>query len=261
MLMTRKSPKDLAPERQKQLREIIRQKGVARVEELCKLLSASAATVRRDLQQLENDGRIRRVHGGALSLESGLEEPLFDDKASIAPIEKRRIANGALALIRAGDTIYLDGGSTLLELARLLVERVDVTVVTNSLRAAVELSGRGPRLILVGGELRRLSQTTVGPLTTALLKELHVTTAFMGTIGVTLDKGLSTTDPDEAFTKQYVLSTADSVVLLADSTKLGRASFAKAGDWDDVDVLITDKKADMKFVRIARKKGLKVLVA
>ena len=101
--------------------------------------------------------------------------------------EKRRIAEAALEFIEPGDTIYLDGGSTVLELARLLRERTNLTVVTNSLHAAHELAGRGPRLIVIGGELRRLSQTLVGPLTRLVLQELHLDKAFMGTIGFALE--------------------------------------------------------------------------
>lgn len=175
--------KDLAPQRLDHLRDLIRQSGVIRVEELCRQLGVSPATVRRDLDQLEKSGAIRRVHGGAVSVESRLDEPLFDNKTSIAAKEKHRIAQAALEFVAAGDTVYLDGGSTVLELARLLRERTNITVVTNSLRAASELSGRGPRLIVIGGELRRLSQTVVGPLSRHVLEGLHLDKAFMGTIG------------------------------------------------------------------------------
>src|SRR5512138_247703 len=164
--------KALAPQRWNDLRALIRESGVIRVEDLCRRLNVSAATVRRDLDQLERLGAIQRVHGGAVSVESRLEEPLFEDKTSLAAREKRRIAEAALQLIEPGDTIYLDGGSTVLELARLLRDRANLTVVTNSLRAASELSGHGPRLIMVGGELRRLSETLVGPLTRLVLSQL-----------------------------------------------------------------------------------------
>src|SRR5208282_1216045 len=111
------------------------------------------------LDELDRMGAIRRVHGGAVSVEGRLEEPVFEDKTAQAVREKRRIAKAALEFIDPGDTIYLDGGSTVLELARLLRDRTNITVLTNSLHAAVELAGRGPRQIVAGGELRRLSQT------------------------------------------------------------------------------------------------------
>jgi DeoR family transcriptional regulator, fructose operon transcriptional repressor len=251
--------KALAPQRWNHLRALIRDNGVIRVEDLCRQLKVSPATVRRDLDQLERSGAIRRVHGGAVSFESRLDEPVFADKTSLAAREKRRIAEAALKFIEPDDTVYLDGGSTVLELARLLRDRTNLTVVTNSLYAAHELAGRGPRLIVIGGELRRLSQTMVGPLTRLMLAELHLDKAFMGTIGLALNEGLTTTDPSEAFTKQLVFGQARQVIVLADSSKAGKVSFASAGGWDNVHVLITDKQIDKAFAKELNKKNIKVV--
>jgi DeoR family fructose operon transcriptional repressor len=253
--------KEFAPQRLDNLRELIRGKGAVRIEEICSELGVSPATVRRDLDQLEATGAIRRVHGGAMSVESRLEEPLFDDKASLAAREKHRIAEAALEFVEAEDTIYLDGGSTVLEFARLLRDRTNVTVVTNSLRAAHELAGRGPRLILIGGELRRLSQTMVGPLTRCVLQELHVDKAFMGTIGLTLKEGLTTTDPSEAYTKELVMNRARQVILLADSSKAGKVSFAQAGRWERVHAVVTDERFDKDLAKQLNNKGIKVVRA
>ncbi|NQU09313.1 DeoR/GlpR transcriptional regulator [bacterium] len=251
--------RELAPRRWDQLRSLVRQRGVVRLDDLCRALRVSPATVRRDLDQLARAGAVRRVHGGAVSVDSRLEEPLFDDKASRATIEKDRIANAALTFVAAGDTIYLDGGSTVLELARLLRDRTNITVVTNSLRAATELAGHGPRLIVIGGELRRLSQTMVGPLTRLTLHELHLDKAFMGTIGVSVAEGLTTTDPGEAYTKELVMNQARQVILLADSSKAGQVSFARAGALDRLQVLITDKKVNRAFARAVTQRGIKLV--
>lgn len=257
--MTDIDQKALAPQRWDNLRALIRDSGVIRVEDLCRRLKVSPATVRRDLDQLERGGAIRRVHGGAVSVESRLDEPVFADKTSRAAREKRRIAEAALTFIEPGDTVYLDGGSTVLELARLLRERTNLTVVTNSLYAAHELAGRGPRLIVIGGELRRLSQTMVGPLTERVLQELHLDKAFMGTIGLALDEGLTTTDHSEAFTKKLVMGQARQVIVLADSSKAGKVSFANAGGWENVHVLITDKQIEKTFAKELTKKNIKVI--
>ncbi len=252
-------PRELAPKRLERLREILRIDHVVSVEELCRRLEVSAATVRRDLAQLESLGEVRRVHGGGVGTESRLEEPLFDDKTSIAAREKQRIAQAALKFIQPNDTIFLDGGSTVLELARLIRDRSNLTVVTNSLRAAIELAAQGPRVILIGGEFRRLSQTLVGPLTRLTLDEVHVDKAFMGTIGLTLEEGLTTTDPSEAYTKELVMQHARQVFLLADHSKVGKVSFACAGQLGRVQVLITDKQVDRKFSSQLRKDGVEVV--
>jgi len=252
--------KDLAPERQERLRDIVRETGIARVDELCERLGVSPATVRRDLEALETQGRIRRVHGGALSIESRLDEPLFDDKAEMASKQKRAIAEEAAALVQPGDTVYLDGGSTVLELARLLRTRSDITLVTNSLRATIELSGSGPEVILIGGELRRRSQTMVGSLTRLILSQIHLDKAFMGTIGLTAKEGTTTTDPNEAFTKELVMKQATEVILLSDSSKAGKVSFATTGTLEDIDRLITDDGLDPKLKTALSTKGIDIIL-
>ncbi len=235
--------------------DYIRGRGVVRLAELEERFDVSPATVRRDLAYLDEQGRIQRVHGGAVALESRLEEPLFDDKTSIASREKRRIAEYAATQIMHGDTIYLDGGSTVLELARLLVNRTDITVVTNSLRAAIELSGNGPRLILVGGELRRLSQTTIGPLTRYLLQTMRTDKAFMGTMGLSWPEGLTTSDPGEAYTKELAMHQALHVFVLADHQKAGKVAFARSGEPRTATTLITDAKFPVQLVKTLKKNG------
>lgn len=252
------SHRDLAPERQERLLDLIRASGTVRVDEVCSKLEVSPATVRRDLEALEAQGLVRRVHGGAMSTENRREEPLFDEKVSLALRQKRAIAEKAVGLVEPGDTVFLDGGSTTLELARLLSSRRDITIVTNSLRAMQELSGNGPQVILIGGELRRRSQTMVGSLTRLMLGQIHFDRAFMGTIGITAE-GATTTDPNEAFTKELVMRQASEVILLADSTKAGKVSFATTGSIEDIDILITDPNFDDRLEKNLAKKGVKII--
>lgn len=234
--------RELAEARWRKLRGLLRERGILRVEELASELGVSPATVRRDLATLEGVGELRRIHGGAVASEGRDEEPLFDDKTSMAAPEKQRIAEAALQLIRPRDTVYLDGGSTVLALARLLTAHTQLTVVTNSLRVALVFSSGGPRMILTGGECRLLSQTFVGPLTRAVLEQMHLDVAFMGTIGVSSEQGLTTTDPAEAFTKEQALARASRTVLLADSSKFSKTSFVRFGTIRALSAVISDKQ-------------------
>ncbi len=246
--MNKHNDRELGAERQQKILQLIRVERVVRVEDLGVELNVSSATIRRDLVDLEGRGKLRRVHGGAVALEGRLEEPpIFDDKASVAVEEKRSIATEALKFIQPEDTIYVDGGTTTLELIRMIRDLQNITVVTNSLRAAVELGGSGPRLILIGGELRRRSQTLVGPLTRGTLSELHVDKAFMGTMGLTIEEGMTTTDPAEAYTKELVMKQAGEVILLVDSEKIGKISFARSGEIDQIDHILTDRGVPADF--------------
>ncbi len=252
---------DLAARRRQRLGLIVDSRGAARLEELSAALGVSQATVRRDLNALAAAGRLRRVHGGAVAIDQRLDEPHFDAKAAAAATEKQQIAERAVELLSPDETVYLDSGSTVLALARLLHGWNQLTVVTNSLPVATELVGRGPRLIVIGGELRATSRAFVGPLTRLLLDDLHLDRAVMGTFALSLDDGLTTTDPSEAYTKQLVISRAGEVILLADSTKLGTRSFVRAGRVEDVDVLVTDAGIDERTARTLARRGVRVIKA
>jgi DeoR family fructose operon transcriptional repressor len=250
-----------APARRERLAQIVHARRAVRIEDLRTELGVSLATVRRDLDELERTGTLRRVHGGAVATDERPVEARFDDKAAEHAGEKRRIAVAAMRLIEPNDTIYLDSGSTVLQLARLLGGRSDLTVVTNSLPVMAELAGRVMRLVILGGELRPLSQAIVGPLTRLLLDELYVDRAFMGTFGLSLDAGLTTSDPAEAYTKQLVLERSRQVVLLADQAKLGTRSLVHSGRLDQVDVMVTDAALGASAASRFDRAGVRVVIA
>jgi DeoR/GlpR family transcriptional regulator of sugar metabolism len=252
---------DLAARRRQRLGLIVDSRRAARLEELSAALGVSQATVRRDLDTLAATGRLRRVHGGAVAIDERLDEPHFDAKAATAADEKLRIAARAVELLAPDDTVYLDSGSTVLAVARLLHGWARLTVVTNSLPAANELAGRGPRLIVIGGELRATSRALVGSLTRLLLETLHMDRALMGTFALSLDDGMTTTDPSEAYTKQLVMSHAREVILLADSRKMGTRTFVGAGAIDEIDVLVTDTGLDERMARTLKRRGIRVITA
>jgi DeoR/GlpR family transcriptional regulator of sugar metabolism len=252
--------KELAEARWRKLRGLLLERGILRVEELASELGVSSATVRRDLAALEVSGELRRIHGGAVASEVREEEPLFDDKTSMAAPEKGRIAEAAFRLIRPRDTVYLDGGSTVLALARLLTLQTQLTVVTNSLRVAQVFSSGGPRMILTGGECRLLSQTFVGPLTRAVLEQMHLDIAFMGTIGVSAEAGLTTTDPAEAFTKEQAMARASRTVLLADSSKFGKTSFVRFGIIKNLSAVISDLQMPVVQRKAFQRTGVETIL-
>ena len=250
----------LTAEREQRIVELLQRSAVLSVAELSRQLEVSPATVRRDLQSMHERNLLRRVRGGATLRSLMRAEPLFQDKEARHREAKEAIAAAALELIEDHDRIYLDGGSTLLMLARLLERRAGLTVVTNSLMAASPLMNSSHRLILVGGEFRALSRTLVGPLTASVINGIHVNKAFMGTIGFTVEDGMTTTDPQEAFTKECIMQRADQVILLADSSKLGAPSFARSGRAEDIDLLVTER-IDRQFEADLEAIGIEVVLA
>ena len=249
----------LSPEREKLIVDSLAG-GIRTIAELSEKLGVSEATVRRDLQSLEERNLVRRVHGGAEPVrQGGKAEPMFNEKTSLHATEKELIAKRAMDFIQDNDAIFLDGGSTVLALAHKLKERKNLTIVTNSLMAASELMETSHRLILLGGEFRARSRTLVGPLTSRILDSLAIHTAFMGTMGFTAEAGISTSDPNEAYTKEEVMRHSSRVVLLADSSKLGTPSLAGSGNVDNIDIIITDNKVSAELEAKLAKKHIEVI--
>ena len=248
----------LSPERENMILQALSE-GIQTITELSSKLHVSEATVRRDLQSLELQGKAKRVHGGAIRTKFPRIEPLFTEKAGFQTAEKQAIVDKALDFIADDDTIYLDGGSTVLGLAKKLTGKQNLTIVTNSLMAAAELMESGHKLIIVGGEFRPLSRTIVGPLTARLIEPLAIDKAFLGTIGFSVEAGISTTAPSEAFTKELVMRKAAKVIVLADSSKIGTPSLVTSGSINDIDVLITDSGISDKAVKELQKKKIEVV--
>ncbi|GMA49447.1 DeoR family transcriptional regulator [Alicyclobacillus contaminans] len=230
----------LADERRRRILDWLERAQSATVSELAVMFGASESTIRRDLQELDEQGLLKRTHGGAVPLEMAGFEATIQEKHAQRLAEKVQIAKRALDMIRPGDTVLLDSGSTTLQIARLLPD-MDVTVVTNSLAIAQELSTyQRVQLVVLGGELRTTTGAMVGPFTEMLLAQLHVDRLFLGANGVDFVHGITTPNAVEAATKRAMMRAAREVVLVADHSKLRQRSLVKICDMGDVDTFITD---------------------
>jgi DeoR family transcriptional regulator, aga operon transcriptional repressor len=238
--------------------EHLTRNGSVAVDELAHELEVSQATVRRDLQQLEGQKLIRRTHGGAVARSVHYELPLRYRSVQHAE-EKQRIAAAAAARVVDGAAIGLTGGTTTTEVARALVDRIELTVVTNALNIASELAMRPAlRLVITGGVVRPESYELVGPLAEASLDGLNLDTVFLSADGVAHDTGLTTHHELEASTDRALISRARNVIVVADSSKLGRSAFARICALDGVHELITDTGADPHRVAELQEHGLTV---
>lgn len=203
-------------------------------------LSVTGETVRKDLIALERQGRLRRVHGGAIPVQDLSFEPEVTTRVGYAE-EKRRIAGAALAQLPRTGTILIDAGSTTARLAELIPPDHQLTVFTNTLPTALTLAGK-PNITVytLGGRVRNLTLAEVDSWAARTLREINVDVAFLGANGISLDRGLTTPDAAEAAVKRLMLGCARRRVLLCDHSKIGQVSTHRYGELSDVDLLITD---------------------
>lgn len=232
----------LAAKRHELIASALRTAGVVSTEELARKLAVSAETIRRDLVVLERRGALRRVHGGAaLEANLGGEEPSFADRSATGAEQKRLIGRRAAALVRPGQTVILDIGTTALEVARALPLEHRGTVATCSLPVAVELSSRRDVEVLVsGGRLRPGDLALANAQTVAFFNDLRADLAFLGSGGVDAEAGLTDFHLDEVASRRVMLANTARSFILADHSKLGRIAPHRVCPLSAVAGLVTD---------------------
>jgi len=246
-------------ERKRSILQFVDKHSRGSVQELSQEMGVSESTVRRDLKELEEAKLLKRTHGGAVSLQSVNFEAAISDKEDRFLDEKQRIARKAVEMIKAGDAILLDGGTTTLHIARELKNFSDIKVITNSIMVLNELKDcRNIEVSITGGMLRQDTMAFVGPMTERSLDMVRVDIAFLGTNGMDVRDGITTPNMLEAATKRRMISVAKQVVLVADHSKIGQVSFCKVADLAEMDQCIFDSEASEDFVRKITQMGVKV---
>lgn len=227
------------------------------VGELSQALGVSEVTVRKDLEQLEAQGMLTRVRGGAVVSGRGRLERYFAAREQEHLEEKRRIAQAAAALICSGQQVFLDASTTALQVARLIKDREDLIVVTNGIYTALELNFcAGITTIVVGGTMRHRSSSLVGSFNYNSLQRLRVDLGFFGARGVTARDGLMEADLEEAELKQQFASASAAVVGIVDSSKFGVTAFSAFAQPQEISRIITDENAPATIVSDLRSQGI-----
>lgn len=248
--------------RQKQFLSYLAARKAAQISELSTAFGVSMSTVRRDLQDMEGQGLVRRVHGGALlhdgQTERG-EQPALQ-RASYQAEAKRRIGQAAAALVRDNSTIVITGGTTTAEMLPFLAERVNLTVITNAVNVAYALSRRPSiDVIVLGGWLRHSELSLLGHLTTQALQELRADQAFHGIFGIDVEHGLTGTFIQEVQTDRAILGIARELIVLADHSKFGQAGPMRLLPIDAVTTVVTDAEAPAPSLDALRQGGITVI--
>lgn len=242
--------------REKKILEMLSENSSGSVTDLSRRLDVSSVTIRNDLNSLAEKGAIIRTRGGALPA----FHPSILDRQKHRPDVKNRIARKAAELIEDGDTVMIGAGTTTALVAKYLLGKRDVHVVTNS-TLIITYARLNPSLHLtvVGGEFRPSTESLVGPITLRALEQFHVKTAIVGTDGFSLEKGLTTHLVDGAEVVKQMAGQADRTVLIADSSKYGKEGFVKILPLTTFDVMISDGEMPETTVNSLEKNGLRVI--
>lgn len=229
----------LVEERRNRLLDLVRIRRFISLPELAEELEVSESTVRRDVEQLEEQGTARRIHGGVLYAGASPKLPYYEDRQSTSWDQKREIAKRAVELIEDGDTLLLDGGSTTYEVARLLVGR-RLHVVTNSLPVTnLFASDTNSDLVMVGGNICPRTGVALGPIADKMIASLRVRKTILSVAAVH-DEGFFNNNMLLAETERAMMKAADRVIVVVDSSKFGRQSLVRLCDLDAVHTLVVD---------------------
>ena len=241
---------------------LIEDRGSVSVVDLAERLNVSMMTIRRDLMDLEREGSVRRVHGGAVSVRGRSYEPLYTMRAGMMQSQKERIGRLAASLVAEGDSIALDIGTTTLEVARALVGRRNLTVLTPSLHIAnLFLNQPEIRVIVTGGIMRTVEGSLVGELARAAFKRLHVDRLFLGVACIDAAYGLSEYNWDDALIKQAMIESSKEVIVVADSAKFSKVAFAHVADFRQVHKVVTDRIPSPEILEQLSSYNIPLLVA
>lgn len=253
----------LADERRFRIREILDAQRTISASDLTRMLGVTAATVRRDLAALEEQGLLVRSHGGAVSRTSSTNfQPSYEALLRSHRAEKQAIAHEAEKLILEGETVFLEGSTTVYELARLLVVRNRLTVITNSpLIVCLFQRSPGIKILSTGGELQHDVLYCSGMWAQRAISEIRVDKAIMGVSAIDPAYGFSTASHAEAQIKKLIAAAAKTRIALADHSKFGSQCFAFVGPVTDIDILVTDTGTAPEHIVALRDSGLQVLTA
>ena len=249
------------PERQKQILSLLSRQGRLSVAEIVEQFSISEATARRDLESLASQGKAQRVHGGVIATEQAPPELPILERENEQADEKTHIGRVAASLIADQETVFLGSGTTVLEVARNLRDRKNLTVITNSLPVLNLLAGiREITVISLGGMLRESELSFIGHITEQALAEIRVDKVMMGTRGVSLEHGLTNDYLQETLTDRAIIKSGREVIIVADYTKVNRVSTVLLAPLHSIHTFVTDSKVDKKFVQVLKKQGIQVIL-
>jgi DeoR/GlpR family transcriptional regulator of sugar metabolism len=259
-MVKQKETKIFQEERMRGIMKILEKENRVLISELCKVFNTTAVTIRKDLNQLEEEGALKRTHGGAILNKALFQGLALNEKEKLNSTEKERIANEAVKLISEGDVIMLDSGSTTTQLAKNMKSLKGITVITDAVNIALELINSDVEVILTGGSLQKNSSTLIGPLADDSLRKLSADKLFHGVDGIDYEIGLTTPNITEANTSRVMMQRAGENILLVDSSKFGRRSLGVICQIKEIDKIITTKEMSKLEMKKMDDLGVEVII-
>lgn len=248
-------------DRRARIAELVRQRGVVRVEELAELFQVSPVTIRSDLAQLEKEGVLIRDRGGAVPSAQSSTLIAFEQRAGINLDEKRRLGRVAARFVDPGDTILMDAGTTVVEMTRYLQQVAPLTVVTNALNVAVELHTLPhARVVLLGGTVNYEALSTLGPLVEQSLSDMVVQKLFLAAESIDLHIGVTDSTMEIAQVKRAMIRAARKVILVADASKWQRSGFIKVVSFDAIHTVVTDSRLPAAIRAEIERRGIELVL-
>jgi DeoR family transcriptional regulator of aga operon len=252
----------LSEERQRAILELLHRDGRVLVIDLARQFHTSQVTIRKDLEILHVKGRVHRTHGGALPASDGaLQDPTLREKEKLHRKEKLQIAAAAARMVTEGQVVILDSGTTTTAIARALRNFQNVTIITNAVNIAAELSGSALEVILTGGSLRKNSFSLVGPIAEETLHKLHADILFLGVDGFDVQHGLSTPNLLESKVNRAMIEISKTTVAVCDSSKFGKRSLSLIAPTSSLHHVITDSNIPKAALSALKKSGVAVTIA
>ena len=252
----------LGAERRLKIKKLLREEGSVQVSQLSELFNVSEVTIRRDLAKLEKEGSVKRIHGGAMAIDSNAPIFSFLSRAQEKAKEKELIGKKAAELVNNGNTIILDSGTTTSEVAKNLKGYKNLKVITNALNIALELA-ENPEISVVvpGGSLKGPSLSLVGSQVIEFVRNVNVDIAFLSVQGVSLEKGLTNNSISDLYLKRAIIDAAKEVILVVDSSKFNKVGLYTVAPVTAVNVIVTDENIPPSLLYRLLCKKIKVIVA
>lgn len=248
-------------ERQKKIIEILMLKKVQKLPELAEELNISIDTLRRDINLLDKQGKIKKIYGGIKLVESEFAESPMDARMVGHLEEKKMIARKCSEYINDGDCIYLDSGSTTYQIAKYIKNKKNLTVITNSIPVVNELMNSAVELIIIGGKVRLNEQSVIAYDYLFNFSELNILKAFICASGITLEKGISDYNLEEAQTRKKIIDLSKEVYVAADHTKFGKDVTIGISSLDKIGYIITDRNIDRSYLQKFKTKRTSLIIA